>query len=78
MTNVRVTVVFDLPELSAEEWERRRELFERVGWPMFVERLIMAVEARGRATVTPGSVDSTESRTLPAQIEAAAMLPQLK
>ena len=68
----KVTVVFDLPEMSAEEWERRRELFERVGWPMFVDRLIAAVEARGRAT------DATEARTLPAQMETAAVLPQLK
>jgi len=78
MTNVRVTVVFDLPELSAEEWERRREMFERVGWPMFIDRLIAAVEARGRATDAPDDVDATEARTLPAQMETAAVLPQLK
>jgi len=44
--DAHVTVVIELPEVSAEELERRRVMFEMVGWPQFVERLIAAVEAR--------------------------------
>lgn len=44
MSDKRVTVVFDISKISAEEREKRRELFERVSLPTLIRRLALAVE----------------------------------
>lgn len=62
MTDVRVTVVFDLPELSMEEWERRRELFERVSLPTLIHRLASAVEQVEQPQALRKSVENRMSK----------------
>lgn len=40
----KITVAFDIPPMSADERNRRRELFERVSLPTLIHRLAVAVE----------------------------------
>jgi len=40
----KITVAFDIPPMSADERNRRRELFERVSLPTLIRRLAAAVE----------------------------------
>lgn len=40
----KITVAFDIPPMSADERNRRRELFERVSLPTLIRRLALSVE----------------------------------